>query len=148
MNVISYRHSLNHQFYFDFWSAHTQFAMVEKWTTFQYFFLTFTVDVGLLYFEGVRGSMPVNSIQTITVFTLHYKYVCTWIIERDQYVGGGLLLGSPLTVNDVKGNSLSLSYVIAHTACGVNDKTQHRGLGEAHQSTGTGERQNTITLSC
>lgn len=57
------------------------------------------------------------------------------------------MLGSPLTVNDLKGNSLSLGYVIAHTACGVDDKTQDGGLREAHQSVGTRERKKTITLS-
>lgn len=61
------------------------------------------------------------------------KYGCTWVIERYQYVGRGLLWCSSLTVNDVKGNSLSLSYVIAHAACGVNDKAEHRGVGKAHQ---------------
>lgn len=62
--------------------------------------------------------------------------MCTWVIERYQHVCRGLLLGSPLKVNNVKGNPLCLSYVIIHTACGVNDETEHRGLGDAHQSVG------------
>lgn len=62
--------------------------------------------------------------------------VCTWVIERYQHVRRGLLLGSPLKVNNVKGNPLCFSYVITHTACGVDDKTEHRRLGDAHQSAG------------
>ena len=57
------------------------------------------------------------------------------------------MLGSPLSVDDVEGNSLGFSYVIAHTACGVNDKTEHRGLGEAHQSVRTQDRPDIITSS-
>ncbi len=81
-------------------------------------------------------------------FLIGHESVCTWVIERYQYVGGGLLLGSSLAVNDVKGNSLCFSYVIRHAACGVNDKTQDIGLREAHQSAGTWERHNIITSSC
>lgn len=74
-----------------------------------------------------------------------HKHVCTWVVERYQYVSRGLLLGSPLAINDVEGNSLGFSYVIAHTACGVNDKAEHSGLGEAHQSVRTQERLDIIT---
>ena len=71
----------------------------------------------------------------------------TWVIERHQDVGRGLLRGSPLTVDDGEGNSLCFGDVVRHTACGVDDKTQHRGLGEAHQSVGTrGTNQTFICL--
>lgn len=77
---------------------------------------------------------PVLSLQLNLELEVRFLHsgVPTRVIEWHQYVGGRLLLGSFLVVDDIKGDSLSLRNVIGHAASGVDDKTQHRRASDTH----------------
>lgn len=74
------------------------------------------------------GIHPINNKQYVEGISL------TWVIKWHKYVVRRFVLCSLFVVNDFIDDFTSFSYVIAHTASGVNHKAHNRGTGNPNQS--------------